>query len=95
MASSFMGLLQQTPGLVKIRRVRENEGKYLLLATASAAAREPKLSTIPHEIQLIADKALALAAFDTPMAPTRIRLSAQTTSRLNQLFEMNLNPSHS
>ena len=31
----------------------------------------------------------------TPMAPIRIRLSAQATSRLNQLFEMNLNPSHS
>jgi hypothetical protein len=47
----------------------------------------------PHEIQFIADE--ALAAFVTPIAPTRSRLSAQTTSRLNQLFEMNLNPSHS
>jgi hypothetical protein len=27
---------------------------------------------------LIADEALALAAFHTPMAPTRIRLNAQT-----------------
>jgi hypothetical protein len=65
------------------------------LARRNHLQPEPKLSAIPHEIQLIADEALALAAFDTPMAPTRIRLNAQTTSRLNQLFEMNLNPSHS
>jgi hypothetical protein len=91
-----MGLLRQTPWLVRIRRVLENGGKYPLLAAAAAGVRtKAKLSAIPYEIQLIADEALALAAFDTPMAPTRIRLNAQTTSRLNQLFEMNLNPSHS
>ena len=46
-------------------------------------------------LQKIVDEALAIAALVTPMAPTKMRLSAQTTSRLNQLFEMNLNPSHS
>jgi hypothetical protein len=49
----------------------------------------------PHEIQLIVDEAPDAAALVTPIAPTKMRLSAQTTSRLNQLFEMNFNPSHS
>jgi hypothetical protein len=53
------------------------------------------LSAIRRAIQLIGDEAPDAAALVTPIAPTKMRLSAQTTSRLNQLFEMNLNPSHS
>src|SRR5208337_3631060 len=34
-------------------------------------------------------------ALITPIARTRMRLSAQTMSRLNQLLAMNFNPSHS
>jgi hypothetical protein len=60
---------------------------------AAGRKRENQSRRHPHEIQLIADE--ALAAFVTPITPTRIRLSAQTTSRLNQLLEMNVNPSHS
>jgi hypothetical protein len=47
------------------------------------------------DLQKIVDEAVATAALVTPMAPTKMRLSAQTTSRLNQLFEMNFSPSHS
>ena len=54
------------------------------VAAARAASGEERRSA----------QALAIAALVTPMAPTRMRLSAQTASRLNQAFEMNLNPSH-
>ena len=66
-----------------------------MIPSADAIGQTRLAGAIPHEIQLIADEAPDVAALVTPIAPTRIRLSAQTTSRLNQLFEMNLNPSHS
>src|SRR5208337_1344835 len=101
------GIGRRTPRPVSIRSGRENCEKYLPLA-AAAADRRTKAERHPHEmrngvglllpylgLQKIADEALATAALVTPIAPTRTRLSAQTTSRLNQLFEMNLNPSHS
>ena len=58
-------------GLLKVRRVRENEGKYA--ASRLAAAREPKLSTHPSRdsIDLLTKRYVRSRRSMTPMAPRR------------------------